>query len=93
MRIKNESKRIYQFNGGQILPGRVVDIENEQLAEALIKGYPNELVALDNIKAEVIKDELKEEAKKLGIKGFALMKRDVLEKKVAEAKEYLENQE
>lgn len=54
MRIKNESKRLYCFNGGQVLPGRVVDIKDEAVAKALINAYPGELIALDNIEVEVI---------------------------------------
>lgn len=66
MRIKNESQRVFCFNGGSVAPGKVVDILDEKVAEALIKGYPGEIFCLDNVDAEVIpavKSE-KEEAEK-----------------------------
>lgn len=62
MRIKNESKRLYCFSGGQVLPGRVVDIKDEAVAKALIKAYPGELIALDNIEVEVVEPVAKNEA-------------------------------
>lgn len=65
MRIKNESKRLYCFNGGQVHPGRVVDIKDEAVAKALIKAYPGELIALDNIEVEIIESVAKEEAKEV----------------------------
>lgn len=64
MRIKNESKRLYCFNGGQVAPGRVVDIKDEAIAKALVNAYPGELIALDNIEVEVIEpisEEVSEE--------------------------------
>ena len=64
MRIKNESKRLYCFNGGQVLPGRVVDIKDEAVAKALIKAYPGELIALDNIEVEVVEPVAKKGANK-----------------------------
>ena len=89
MRIRNESRRTFCFNGGSIAPKRVVDIENKAIAEALIKAYPNELVALDSLKAEVIKDDEKAElvakAKELGVKGNVEgMKLETLKAKIAE---------
>lgn len=54
MKIKNESKRTYFFNGGYVAPGCVVDILDKAVAEALIKGYPGELTCLDNVEAVVI---------------------------------------
>lgn len=68
MRIKNESKRLYCFNGGQVLPGRVVDIKDEAVAKALIKAYPGELIALDNIEVEVIEPVAKEEVEEVSEK-------------------------
>lgn len=54
MKIKNDSKRTYFFNGGYVAPGQVVDILDKAVAEALIKGYPGELTCLDNVEAVVI---------------------------------------
>lgn len=54
MRIKNESQRVFCFNGGSVGPGKVVDIQDEKVAEALIKGYPGEIFCLDNVEVEVI---------------------------------------
>ena len=54
MKIKNESKRTYFFNGGYVAPGCVVDILDKAVADALIKGYPGELTCLDNVEAKVI---------------------------------------
>lgn len=65
MRIKNESKRLYCFSGGQVLPGRVVDVKDEAVAKALIKAYPGELIALENIEVEVIEPVAKEEAEEV----------------------------
>ena len=31
MRIKNESQRVFCFNGGSIRPGEVVDLQDEKL--------------------------------------------------------------
>jgi hypothetical protein len=64
MRIKNESQRVFCFNGGSVGPGKVVDIQDEKVAEALIKGYPGEIFCLDNVEAEVIPaaEPAKEEA-------------------------------
>ena len=59
MRIKNEGKRTFFFNGGKIAPGEVVDIRNAAIAQALLKCYPNELVCLDDLKVRVV--ESKEE--------------------------------
>lgn len=69
MRIKNESQRLFCFNGGSIAPGKVVDIQDENVAKALIKGYPGEIFCLDTVEVEVIpavkpvKDEAVEEKK------------------------------
>jgi hypothetical protein len=54
MRIKNESQRTFCFNGGSVAPGKVVDILDKKVAEALIKGYPGEIFCLDNAEVEVI---------------------------------------
>lgn len=54
MKIRNDSKRTYFFNGGCVAPGYVVDILDKAVAEALIKGYPGELTCLDNVEATVI---------------------------------------
>ena len=45
MRIRNEGKRSFYFNGGSIAPKEVVDLKNEAVAKALLKCYPNELVS------------------------------------------------
>lgn len=54
MKIRNDSKRTYFFNGGYVAPGCVVDILDTAVADALIKGYPGELTCLENIEAVVI---------------------------------------
>ena len=54
MKIRNDSKRTYFFNGGYVAPGCAVDILDKAVADALIKGYPGELTCLDNIEAVVI---------------------------------------
>lgn len=54
MKIRNDSKRTYFFNGGYVAPGCVVDILDKAVADALIKGYPGELTCLENIEAVVI---------------------------------------
>ena len=54
MRIRNEGKRTYCFNGGSIAPKEVVDIKDEAVARALLKCYPNELVSLDDLVARVV---------------------------------------
>ena len=54
MRIRNEGKRTYCFNGGSISPKEVVDIKDEAIARALLKCYPNEFVSLDEIVARVV---------------------------------------
>lgn len=64
MRIKNESQRMFFFNGGSVAPGKVVDIEDKKIAEALIKGYPGELFCLDTAEVEVIPAAPKAEAPK-----------------------------
>lgn len=95
MRIRNESKRAFCFNGGSVLPGRVVDIKDEQIAKALVSGYPRELVALDEIKAEVIevsdeKEALIAKAKELGISGnLSKWGVETLKSKIAERESIL----
>lgn len=61
MKIRNESKRTYCFNGGTIQPNEVVDIKDEAIANALIINYPNELICLDALETRVI--EAKEVSK------------------------------
>lgn len=56
MRIRNEGKRTYCFNGGSIAPKEVVDIKNEAVARALLKCYPNEFVSLDELVARVVEE-------------------------------------
>jgi hypothetical protein len=69
MRIKNESQRVFCFNGGSIKPGEVVDLQDEKVAEALVKGYPGEIFCLDIAEVKVIpaaepaKEEVVEEVK------------------------------
>lgn len=64
MRIKNESQRVFCFNGGSIRPGEVVDLQDEKVAEALVKGYPGEIFCLDITEVKVIPaaEPVKEEA-------------------------------
>lgn len=59
MRIKNEGKRTFFFNGGKIAPGEVVDIRNVAIAKALLKCYPDELICLDDLKVRVVESEEK----------------------------------
>lgn len=69
MRIKNEGKRTFCFNGGSIAPHEVVDLKDEAVCRALLKCYPNELISLDELKARVVEaparviEEVKEEKK------------------------------
>lgn len=87
MRIKNESKRIFIFNGGSVAPYRVADIKDRKVAEALLKCYPNDLVCLDNIKVDTVvedKAKLVEKAKELGVRGNVEgMKVETLKAKIA----------
>lgn len=88
MRIRNESRRTFFFSGGSIAPKKVVDIKNEAVAQALVKAYPNELIALDKLKAEVIEDKaaLIAKAKELGVTGnLEGMKVETLKAKIAAA--------
>lgn len=54
MKIKNESHRTFYFNGGAIVPGEVVDVQDVNVANALIKGYKGELFCLDTAEVKVI---------------------------------------
>ena len=57
MRIRNEGKRTFFFNGGKIAPGEVVDIRDEAVAKALLKAYPKELICLDDLKVTVVESQ------------------------------------
>ena len=61
MRIRNEGKRTFLFNGGQIAPNETVDIRNKNIASALLKCYPNELVCLETETVRVIEQPKVEE--------------------------------
>lgn len=61
MRIKNESQRMFYFNGGCLAPGKAADIQDVKVAEALVKGYPGEIISLDDVEVTVI-PAVKEEA-------------------------------
>lgn len=63
MRIKNEGKRTFFFNGGKIAPGEVVDIRDEVIAKALLKCYPKELLCLDGLEVRVVESKKEEPAK------------------------------
>lgn len=54
MKIRNESKRTYFFNGGCIRPNEVCDIKDEAVAKALCINYPTEIICLDNLEARVV---------------------------------------
>lgn len=90
MKIRNDSNRVYCFNGGRIMPKRTVDIKDEKIAKALLKGYPNELKCVDSEVVEVIepadeKEDLVAKAKELGVKGNVDgMKVETLKSKIAE---------
>ena len=60
MRIRNEGKRTFFFNGGKIAPGEVVDIRDEAIAKALLKCYPDELVCLDDLEVRVVESQKEE---------------------------------
>ena len=60
MKIRNEGKRTFFFNGGKIAPGEVVDIRNEAIAKALLNSYPKELICLDDLKVRVVESPAKE---------------------------------
>ena len=78
MRIKNEGKRTFCFNGGSIAPREVVDLKDEAIAKALLKCYPNELISLDELKARVVEapdrviEEVKEEKKEEVVEDVAV---------------------
>lgn len=57
MRIKNEGKRTFFFNGGKITPGEVVDIRDEAIAKALLKCYQSELLCLDDLQVRVVESK------------------------------------
>jgi len=63
MRIKNEGKRTFFFNGGKIAPGEVVDIRDGVIAKALLKCYPEELLNLDGLEVRVVESKETEPAK------------------------------
>lgn len=71
MKIRNEGKRTFFFNGGKLAPGEVVDIRNEAIAKALLSAYSKEIISLDDLavrvvespKEEPVKEEPAEEAK------------------------------
>lgn len=62
MKIRNESKRTYLFNGGSIKPKEVVDIKDKAIAHALILNYPDELVCLDLVESRVIEAKSEDKA-------------------------------
>lgn len=60
MKIRNEGKRTFFFNGGKIAPGEVVDIRNEAIGKALLSCYTKELICLDDLKVTVVESPKKE---------------------------------
>lgn len=54
MKIRNEGKRTFFFNGGKLAPGEVVDIRNETIAKALLNAYSKEIICLDDLKVTVV---------------------------------------
>ena len=71
MKIRNEGKRTFFFNGGKIAPGEVVDIRNEAIAKALLNAYAKEIICLDDLKVTVVESpkEEKPAPKKTGKKS------------------------
>lgn len=65
MKIRNESKRVYNFNGGSIAPGRTIEVGDAKIAKALIANYPGDLVCLDTIKVDAVIEAEKVPEKKL----------------------------
>ena len=63
MKIRNEGKRTFFFNGGKAVPGEVVDIRDEAVANALLKCYPEELICLDTLKVTVVESPKEEPVK------------------------------
>lgn len=93
MKIKNTGQSKIIFNGGVIEPRQTIILEDEKLASMLVAMYPKKLKNMDKVKEEivVIKSSdveeltaLKERAKELGIAGYAAMKKETLEKRIAE---------
>ena len=54
MKIRNEGKRTFFFNGGKLAPGEVVDIRNEAIAKALLSAYAKEIISLEDLKVRVV---------------------------------------
>ena len=60
MKIRNEGKRTFLFNGGKIAPGEVVDIRDEAIAKALLSAYAKEIISLEDIKVRVVESKKEE---------------------------------
>ena len=75
MRIRNEGKRTFYFNGGSIAPSEVVELKDKAISLALIKCYPNELKCLEDLPVRVI-----EKAGVAEIEDVCAEKEDVVEK-------------
>ena len=63
MKIRNEGKRTFFFNGGKIAPGEVVDIRNETIAKALLNAYAKEIICLEDLKVRVVESPVDEPVK------------------------------
>lgn len=61
MRIRNEGKRVFFFNGGSIAPSEVIELCDKAVATALVKCYPDELKCLEDLPVRVIAKQEKEE--------------------------------
>lgn len=57
MKIRNEGKRTFFFNGGKLAPGEVVDIRNEAIAKALLNAYSKEIICLEDLKVTVVESQ------------------------------------
>lgn len=60
MKIRNEGKRTFLFNGGKIAPGEVVDIRDEAIAKALLSAYAKEIISLEDLKVRVVESKKEE---------------------------------
>lgn len=89
MKIRNTGTNPITFNGGVAIPNRTVLVD-DAIGEALIKNY-SFIIKIEEAEKEVKapesknSDNLREKAKELGIKGYALMKEETLKEKIEEA--------
>ena len=63
MKIRNEGKRTFLFNGGKIAPGEVVDIRDTAIAKALLNAYSKEIISLEDLEVRVVESQKEEPVK------------------------------